>query len=283
MNVIKAKNLKTPGPSIEQMRQLRASLEAFLGPDDPLTASVRTENWPGRTAVHTTYYVGLRTLSQLNKLDESELGPRSWRLLAGGHQTMTTAAGCMATYGGPGSPPVKVLAVTRGPVAAEVLTSTEQLNELSEVRDNPNNEYDLRVLRIPALGTEVFWLKSLSTERDDLVVPYGWIPTGWNLFATGPDGKPNKNLAIPAAEFLGKLAHAAQQRTAQPDIAALAGRPPARKVPLEPGKRHLLRLPKPGEAFFLTGVYWPEGRLRGIGPASTDEPRSEPERVAKAG
>jgi hypothetical protein len=284
MNVITVKNLKTPRPSSEQMRELREGLEAFLGPDDPLTASVRAENWPGRTAVHITYYVGLRTLTELDKLDKSKLGPLSWRILAGGHPTMTTAAGCMATYGGPGLPPVKVLAVTRGPAAAEVLTYTEQLNDLVEVRDNPRNDYELRVLRIPALGTEVFWLKSLSPEqRDDLVVPYGWIPSGWDFVKPGGDGKPNKNQAVPAADFLGNLRAAARQRMAQPDIAVMATRPPARRVPLDPEKRHLLPLPKPGDAFFLTGVYWPGGRLQTRGPASTDKACSEPDRVAKAG
>ena len=110
MNVIKALNLKLPAPSKQGMQELSASLKALAGADDPLTVSLCAENWPGRQAVHCVYYVGLRTLTELTELDESRLGPITWRFFAGGHKTMSTATGCMATWGSPGLP-IKALHV----------------------------------------------------------------------------------------------------------------------------------------------------------------------------
>lgn len=274
MNVIKAGNLRSPAPTEEEMDQLRASLTDFAGADDPLTVSVcAAEKWNGRTAVHRVHYAGLRTITELNQLDEDRLGPTSWRFFAGGHQTKTTAAGCMATYGRAGLP-VKVLAVTRGPAPAEILNCTELLNELNEVSGNPNSEYDLRVLRMPALGTEVFWLKSLSAGQGDLVVPYGWVPKSWDSIQRSADGKANQNQAIPAADFLRNLADSAQQRLAKPDIAPLIHRTGALREPADRTKRPSSHLPRAGDSFSLTGVYWPEHPLEGVGPAEAAKPRA---------
>jgi hypothetical protein len=243
MNVIKVKNLKMPAPSKEEMRELRAGLAALAGPDDPITLSVSVENWPGRQAMHLVYYAGLRTLTEIQKLDESKLGPLSWRFFAGGHKTVTSATGCTATHGHPGLP-LKVMAVTRGPAAAEVLRSTEMLNDLRELSDSLNNQYELRVLRMPALGTETFWLKSLSAEQGDWIVPYGSIPDA--LIPKKPDapGTPNGNQVISVDDFLNAAANAARQRLAKPDIAEIALRRQAREAPVNhvaPPSKHLPR------------------------------------------
>jgi hypothetical protein len=263
------------------MGELRTSLTDFAGPDDPLTLSVcAAENWPGRAAMHRVHYAGLRTITELDELDESRLVPTSWRFFAGGHQTKTAAAGCMATCGRPGSP-LKVLAVTRGPAPAAILTCTESLNDLSELSGNPNNHYDMRVLRIPALGIEAFWLKSQSAGVGDLVVPYGWMPRSWDFIQRGPDGTASKNQAVPAADFLRTLADAARQRLAKPDIAPLAHRTGTLRRPVKPTERPSSHVPRPGDSFSLTGVYWAGAPLEGIGPAKALKPRSEPDRVAE--
>lgn len=279
MNVIRVNNLKTPGPSREVMADLRASLTAFAGPDDPLTVSLWNDNWPGRSAVHRVHYAGLQTLTQLKELDENKLGPVSWRFFAAGHPSTGVAAACMATSGSPDAP-AKVMAITRGPAPAEVLNSTELLNELTELSGNPNNQYELRVLRMPSLGIEVFWLKPLSDGLVDLIVPYGWIPASWNLPHPGPDGKPAKNQATQAVSFLQLTADAARERLAKPDIAQMAQRPRSQRAPVDAAERQL-HLPKPGESFSVTGCYWQAAPLVGIGPATAPKPRSEPERAAK--
>jgi hypothetical protein len=275
MHVIKVKNLKTPAPTAKEMAELRASLGALAGHSDPLTLSLYAPNWLGRQAAHLVYFVGLRTLMDLKELDETKLGPLSWRFFAGGHKTMTTAAGCMTTCGGPGLPPLKVTAVTRGTVPAQMLMSTEMLNDLRELTDSPNNEYELRVLRMPALGTEAFWLKSLTAGLGDMVVPYGTMPGAWNLPKPDSPATLNGNQVYTAAEFLRSAAQGAGQRLAKPDIAALANRPVAQKAPANSAERPSLRWSKP--PFSLTGEYWAAHRVAGIGAAKPAKRHPEPE------
>jgi hypothetical protein len=280
MNVIKVKNLNTPAPSQQELEEMRAGLAALAGSDDPLTASVYAENWQGRQAAHLVYYVGLRTLTELDKLDESKLGPRSWRFFAGGHKTLTAATACVTTCGGPGLPPVKVMAVTRGPAPAEILRSTELLNELSEVSGNPNNQYELRVLRIPALGMEAFWLHSQSANVGDLVVPYGSLPASWS---SNKPGAPNGSQVYTETDFLKAAADLARQRLAQPDITPTVPWTRTRKTPIALARHPSLHLPRPAGLASPKGVHVPSGLLQRIGAAKATPPQSEPDQVAKAG
>jgi hypothetical protein len=283
MNVIKVKNLKTPAPSQKELEEMRAGLAALAGPDDPLTVSVCAEKWPGRQAAHLVYYAGLLTLTELDKLDESKLGPLTWRFFAGGHTTLTAATGCMTTCGGPGLPPVKVMSVTRGPAPAEILRSTELLNELSEVSGNPNNQYELRVLRMPALGMEAFWLHSESANLGDLVVPYGSLPAAWSLTKPVAKGTPNGSQVYTEAEFLKTAADLARQRLAQPDITPTVPWTRTRKTPIELARRPSLHLPRPVVLPSPKGVHVAGKPLQGIGAAKATQPQSEPDPVTKAG
>jgi len=56
---------------------------------------------------------------------------------------------------------------------AEILADSEQLNDLTHLTGHPNDHYELRILRVPGLCLEAFWLKCLRTKKDDLIVPYG--------------------------------------------------------------------------------------------------------------
>jgi hypothetical protein len=283
MNVIKVKNLRTPWPSKKELEELRAGLTALAGPDDPLTLSVSVDDWPGRQTAHLVYYAGLRTLTELDKLDESKLGPITWRCFAGGHKNMTSATGCMATYGGPGFPPVKVMAVTRGPAPADVLRSTEMLNELSELSGNPNSQYELRVLRMPALGMEAFWLHSQSANVGDLVVPYGSLPDAFNLPKPSAKGAPQGNQAYSEADFLKATSELAQQRLAKPDITPAVPWTRTRKTPIALARLPSLHLPRPAGLPSPTGIHVAGAPLRGIGAPSKDESHGEPDRVVQAG
>jgi hypothetical protein len=209
MNVITAKNLTAPPVSHDWMRRLRTSLDAFAGPGDPIAAALYDENWAGRQAWHAVYSVGLQTILHAKKLDAIDK-PLCWRFIAGGHKGIKTADGCWATHELCGLP-AKVLATFRNREMAEILADAEQLNILNEVSGHPGDNYELRILRIPALCLEAFWLKSLSAKRCDLIVPYGLV-VDHDLVKLGGGRTLHKNKAYPVAEFLKAVGPAAQQR-----------------------------------------------------------------------
>jgi hypothetical protein len=163
------------------------------------------------------YSVGLDTIRDLRNLDAIVM-PHAWRFLAGGHKTTNMAAGCWATYEHPGLA-AKVKATLRGPEMAALLESSEQLNYLGEVCHHPNCEYELRILRVPALYLEAFWLKSLSAGGSDLVVPYGLILDADGKVKLGASGRLDRARAYPEAEFLKIVGDAARLRLAAADHA----------------------------------------------------------------
>jgi hypothetical protein len=222
MDVITAKNLAVPSPSGDWMQKLKVSLAGFAGPNDPLNTALYDQDWRGRHAVHCLYSVGLSSIIDPQGLDRIDK-PFCWRFVAGGHKAVTTAAGCWATHEAHALPP-KIMATFRGPEMAEMLLSTELLNELAALKDHPNITYELRVLRIPALYLEAFWLK--CPQRDDWIVPYGLLVDGNGLVKVGAEGRLNKNKAYPLSEFLQIAGQAARLRLAShnalfPDAAKL--------------------------------------------------------------
>jgi hypothetical protein len=219
MEVITAKNVKVPMPSAEYMRQLRRSLLAFAGPHDPLTIALSTSDWPGRQTTHSIYSVGLTTIIDPKGLDRVDK-PFCRRFLAGGHKNMTTAAGCWATHEAYRSP-ARVMTTFRGPEAADVLTSAEELNNLSELTAHPETQYEPRVLRIPGLYLEAFWLKSAAAG--DLIVPYGLFMDSNDAVHAGREQPLKKGKAYPAADFQQIVGKAAEQQLAA-DL-ALRGQP----------------------------------------------------------
>ena len=223
MDVVCAKNLKVPKPSAEWMQKLQACVAGFAGPSDPLTASLYDERWTGRQAVHCLYSAGLRTIVDLQEADTSRLRPCTWRVLAGGHSSVTNAMGCWASYEGEGVP-AKVMAVLHGPEMADMLNSTELLNDMKELADGGGHPYELRVFRVPALYLEAFWLKSLSAARGDLILPYGLILDGRDRVKLGAGGRLERNRPYPMAEFLNHVREAARRRLAADDYAPMAPR-----------------------------------------------------------
>jgi hypothetical protein len=219
MNIITAKNLTAPTPSDGWMQKLRTSLAAFATPNGPFTAALYDENGPGRHACHCVYSVGLQTVKDLKKLDGINK-PFCWRFFADGQTTTPMATSCFATHELNGLS-AKVIAAMQGPEVADVLASAEQLNRLSQVSD-PNYQYELRVLRIPGLCIEAFWLKSLSAEREDLIVPYGLCLDGKNSIKLISGERFDKNEAYPVDKFLTIVGDAAVQRLAADDNTAAA-------------------------------------------------------------
>ena len=87
-----------------------------------------------------------------------------WRFLAGTKEGPAVAADVtIPPEGGPA-----LTSLSSGRTIAEALGATDLLTVLSLVLFQ---DYELRVLRIPGLLTEAFWLKS-KTSAVDLVVPF---------------------------------------------------------------------------------------------------------------
>jgi hypothetical protein len=210
MNVITAKNLASPPPSGRWVENLRKSMADFAAPGDPLTSVFYDDKWVGRQAVHCVYSVGLKTVRELRRLGQIDK-PFCWRFIAGGHQTMTSATGCWATHEASGAPP-KVMASLQSREMADILACAEMLNDLHELKDRPNDAYDLRVLRIPGLCLEAFWLKCPNDERNDLLVPYGLVLQSANRIKLPGGATLEKNKAYSPEEFLKIIQESAHKR-----------------------------------------------------------------------
>jgi hypothetical protein len=211
MNVITAINLSALTPSAIWMQKLRASLSAFAAPDSPLITGLLAENWDGPQAVHPIYSVGLKSIMNPNVLASLDQ-PICVRFITGGLDPTAQATGCWAAPEGQGFP-AKVVAAVRGPEFTDILASTAQLNHLSIIADQPGNAFEVRVLRIPALCLEAFWLKYTgNAASSDWIVPYGLIENGAGLIKLPGKVTLNKNQAYSASEFLTIAATAAQAR-----------------------------------------------------------------------
>jgi hypothetical protein len=198
------------------MQSLRASLAGFAPTGSPLTTGLMDENWPGPQASHPIYSVGLSSILRpdaLAALDKIFC----WRFIAG-DLTAGMAAGCWATAEVDGVP-AKILAAIRGAEAADVLSSATGLNNLTVVSGQPNNHYDVRVLRVPGLSLEAFWLKSTGdtasgSTSSDWIVPYGLVVRGASTIKLPGGHTLNKNQAYSVAEFLTIAGDAARNRLA---------------------------------------------------------------------
>lgn len=206
MKAITANNINAPTPTDGWMQKLKTSLAAFAPSGDPVTTALNEDYGQG----HCVYSVGLNTVMNLQKLDGINT-PLYWRFLAQGEDTATAAA-CLATHE-QSRLPAKIMAALNGPEVAVVLLSAEKLNHLKEVSGNPNSHYELRVLRIPALSVEAFWLKSLTGKpEDDLIVPYGLVVDGTDSIKLPGGTSLKKDQAYPVAKFLEDIQSAARHR-----------------------------------------------------------------------
>lgn len=213
MHVITANNLTAPAPSADWMQKLRASMTRLAGPGDPLHSCLYDESWNGRQARHCVYSVGLQTIASQTGL-ETVRTPLCWRFIAAGHKKMKTAAGCWATHESNGTQ-AKVTSSFQGAELAEVLASAEHLNELTEVTKYPADNFEVRVLRIPGLCLEAFWLKSAGSGKRDMMVPYGLIMHDTGVIKIGAGATIQQNEAYPVADFLKIASQAARTRLQQ--------------------------------------------------------------------
>src|SRR3954467_6993287 len=95
--------------------------------------------------------------------------PDGWRFFAGQGQG-ATVLGRVSQKSRDGT---KLTAVYYGDRAWEALQASLGLDSLAEIRQA---DFDLRVLTIPGLNLEAFWLHSPSGEYEDLAVPFTPLP-----------------------------------------------------------------------------------------------------------
>jgi hypothetical protein len=147
--------LKIPPPSKEATQALSA-LADFLRPGDPSpTDRVRPVGQPFFT-------VGLEQLA--NGEEILPAAPTGWRFLIRGEYGQAVAADVNTRSG----VKPKMSSLWRGAQIQKVAEAIDELEKLPEVE---KQDYELRILRIPGLHIEAFWLRS-PAGGPVLVVPF---------------------------------------------------------------------------------------------------------------
>jgi hypothetical protein len=121
------------------------------------------------------YHLGIRDLVRVAdpSMDGKLVG---WRYYAMGHGADAAIAGDVDL-----STPPRVIRLSYGPVVRKALAA--QRDDVRKVPDIDTTRYEPRLLRVPGLLAEMFWLKSLSQPRPDQdsgwVIPYHTFITGF--------------------------------------------------------------------------------------------------------
>jgi hypothetical protein len=129
----------------------------FLRPGDPSLRDMA--NAPLAQPVYT---LGLRQIAGGDELGAAS--PTSWRFVARGESGQFVAAEVSARLG----VAPKMTGLWRGRQIENVVRAVEDVTALEELRAA---DYELRVLRIPALRTEAIWLKA-PDDANDRMVPF---------------------------------------------------------------------------------------------------------------
>jgi hypothetical protein len=128
-------------------------IDAFLQPGDPSLSDLRQQQY-----WQWTLTLGLEELAKANT---QLLGaPVGWRYLIGNRNGQALAANIDADN--------KLVDLFRGPAVTAALNAARELKTLPEAADG---KYQIRLLTIPGLLTEAFWLKS-QDSKPDLIVPF---------------------------------------------------------------------------------------------------------------
>ena len=208
MSLITSRNLSEPKLHPAWFHHVKASLAAFVGANHPLLGVLEVD-CPEPHAVHQVYSLGLRDIAEGKDLFQSARR-RGWRFLAGGYPSVGVGGGCHVTDE-LADVPWKVLGTLEAREIVELLENTKKLNELPEVTRNASNIFEVRVLRIPGLYLEGFWLRQTHGRGGDLMVPYGLLLEGDDVKL--PERKRLRRMkALPMDTFLSTIRPSAQKR-----------------------------------------------------------------------
>jgi hypothetical protein len=176
-------SLIEPNPSSSTMLAVFARWADFAGPSDP-SLDTLLYVYPEQHNMQLIYALGLQDLRATGLQNARKVG---WRFLAGSGLRQAVAANVTETE----NEPPQMTALTRGPEIASAIRAAQRIrDDFPQIKDAPC-EYELRVLKIPGILLEVFWLKchdsdpppppktggnpdaaSTAKTGGDLVVPY---------------------------------------------------------------------------------------------------------------
>jgi hypothetical protein len=166
--------------------------------DDPqdslLLALIREE----RVFMQQVFTLGLQPINNHSPLREIATNP-ALRFLASSQEKAVAAE---LTLGGPQDEPWIVTSISTGPGVNQAFQAAQHVNAIESQLGGDADRYQLRVLRIPALSVEGFWLADPLHEERDKIVPYY---AGRNLDVMQP---------YPVADFLASLRPSAEKRLA---------------------------------------------------------------------
>jgi hypothetical protein len=154
-------SLIEPNPSPSAMLALFARWEDFAGPSDPSLNTLLYVH-PEQHNMQVIYALGLQDLMASGFKNARKV---AWRFLASSALRQAVAANLAQV----GDEAPQMTALTRGAEIASAIRAAQRVREFPPAKD-PQYEYELRVLKIPGVLLEVFWLKAKTGS--DLVVPY---------------------------------------------------------------------------------------------------------------
>ncbi len=129
-------------------------IDAFLQPGDPSPDNLRQQQY-----WQWTFTLGLEELAKANaKLPGAAVG---WRYVIGDGSGQALSATVDSKN--------KLVGLSRGPAVSSSLNVASELRTLPEAAED---DYEIRLLTIPGLLTEAFWLKSKDNKKSDLIVPF---------------------------------------------------------------------------------------------------------------
>jgi hypothetical protein len=133
----------------------------FLRPGDPALSDIQS----GKQFAQQVFALGLNPL--LEDPDLQNAKPGGWRFLTDTRSGQALSAEIKG--GGDGAP--RMTGLSRGPRVSLALQAAIEVRKLPDVQ---RNDYELRVLAIPSLLTEAFWLRwaSIQARGNDLFVPF---------------------------------------------------------------------------------------------------------------
>jgi hypothetical protein len=155
-------SLIEPNPSPSAMLAVFARWKDFAGASDP-SLDTLLYVYPEQHNMQVIYALGLEDLRASGLQNARKVG---WRFLAGSGLRQAVAANLAQT----GNEPPQMTALTRGPEIASAIRAAQRIRDDFPLVKDPQYEYELRVLKIPGILLEVFWLKAKT--GGDLVVPY---------------------------------------------------------------------------------------------------------------
>src|SRR5437879_8370214 len=152
--------LTRPMPSAPTTQALATGLEKFIEGSDPRNRLLKET--PHRLRVFSL------TLESVVKSGIQDAKPKGWRFMVAPTSDEAVAAHVREAEGGV----PKLTGVSEGPVVGRAVNVADLLETLVDAANN----YEMRVLRVPGVPIEVFWLK--ADNGDDRVIPFVSLTAG---------------------------------------------------------------------------------------------------------